>query len=412
MSKTHEQFKIELYEKNENIMIIGKYSKVQERIEVKCLECGYIWNPKACSLLQGRGCPKCRTRHGVENNKGKTKLKTIEKFKEEMKLISPAISIIGEYKNGHTYIKCKCNICENIWEAKPYSLLRGHGCPRCAKSGTSFMEQFIRFSFVEILGTEKVYSRDKNAIGMELDIYIPSMNLAIEPGNWYLHKRYIKKDQLKREKCNEKGIKLITIYDKFPLDEKIPFNDNIFTYEKDLNSENHEELKNLIYKLLKISDLNYNYTKHQWEKIEKEAYKNSKAMTHKDFIERMFDIHPEIEVIGRYVNSSKRLLVKCKKCGYKWNGVPANMLSGDGCRRCGTKVAHQSFIKSQEEFEKQVCLANSDIEIIGIYTGRHQPVKAKCRICGYEWTPLASSLLRGSNHKGWKNKHKLMNKLG
>ena len=27
------------------------------------------------------------------------------------------------------------------------------------------------------------------------------------------------------------------------------------------------------------------------------------------------------------------------------NGIPANMLSGDGCRKCGTKKAHERFVK-------------------------------------------------------------------
>jgi hypothetical protein len=69
-------------------------------------------------------------------------------------------------------------------------------------------------------------------------------------------------------------------------------------------------------------------------------------------------------------------------------------------------MAHKKFIKEQESFEKQVRKANPDIEIIGEYTGRHNPVKAKCRVCGYTWMPRASSLLRGSNHKGWKTIHK------
>ena len=47
-----------------------------------------------------------------------------------------------------------------------------------------------------------------------------------------------------------------------------------------------------------------------------------------------------------------------------------------------------------------------EFEIIGIYTGRHNCVKARCRICGHEWSPIASSLLRGSNHKGWRTIHK------
>lgn len=68
-------------------------------------------------------------------------------------------------------------------------------------------------------------------------------------------------------------------------------------------------------------------------------------MVHEIFIERLKVVRPDIEVLGRYKNANVSLLVKCKKCGYEWNGIPANMLSGDGCRKCGTKKAHERFVK-------------------------------------------------------------------
>ena len=53
------------------------------------------------------------------------------------------------------------------------------------------MEQFIFLSFCNIIGEENVISRDKKTIGMELDIVVPQYNIAVEPGNWFLHKRGI-----------------------------------------------------------------------------------------------------------------------------------------------------------------------------------------------------------------------------
>ena len=47
-----------------------------------------------------------------------------------------------------------------------------------------------------------------------------------------------------------------------------------------------------------------------------------------------------------------------------------------------------------------------DIELIGEYTGRHNSIKVRCKICGYEWEPRFSSLLRGSSHKNAKTMHK------
>ncbi len=406
MGRTHEEFVNILSKINPNIEVLGTYTKAQERIAVKCKECGYEWNPKAYYLTQGISCRFCSKKRGIINNKGKTGLKTHEQFLSEMSIIQPNIKISGEYVNGHTNIQCICKICGHKWQSKPYSLLQKHGCPRCAKSGTSFMEQFIKSSFELALGKEYVLSRNKSTIGMELDIYIPSLKIAIEPGNWYLHKRFLERDRSKREKCKSNGIRLITIYDKYPLSQSAPFTTDCFTFDDDLNKADHSIIINLVKKLFEIGNIQCDFTTEQWSKIEQLAYENSKAKTHDDFVKSMSELHPTIDVLGKYVNANKRILVRCKTCGFEWDGVPASMLAGDGCRKCGTKMAHKKFIKEQESFEKQVRKANPDIEIIGEYTGRHNPVKAKCRVCGYIWMPRASSLLRGSNHKGWKTIHK------
>lgn len=406
MAYTHEQFVNKLKSINPSVKVVGIYTKAVEPVTVECLNCHRIWNPKAYSLLSGKGCSHCSALKGAQNNTGKTGLKTQESFITEMATVNPDITFIGKYINGHTNIECICSICNHKWSAKPYSLLQGHGCPRCVKSGTSFMEQFIKCSFEIALGENSVISRDKSTIDMELDILIPSLKIAIEPGNWLLHKKSFKRDSLKRERCKEKGIRLITIYDKYPLNEKPPFDIDCFIFSDDLNKSDHSIIRNLVSDLLKASNIQYSFSELQWETIEKQAYDNSKAKTHNDFIEEMKHLHPTITVKGKYVNANKRLLVKCTVCGFEWDGVPANMLAGDGCRKCGTKVAHANFIKEQSEFEKQVQTANPDIEVLGKYTGRHNKVKAQCRICGHIWEPKASSLLRGSNHKGWKTIHK------
>lgn len=406
MQKTHEQFTKELKEKNNKVTLIGRYTKATDYVLVKCNRCGYEWKTKAYSLLYGRACPKCKTIRGIENNKGKTRKKTHEEFTKELKKIDDSIIIKSKYIGHHDFLKCVCNRCGNIWEAKAYSLLQGHGCPRCAKSGTSFMEQFIRLAFIKKLSEIDVISRDRKTIGMELDILIPKLNIAIEPGNWFLHKKSILRDSKKRNKCAEKGIKLITIYDKFPVNEDKPFLDNCIVFNEDYNKADHSEIIKLVKELFSMSKLKCDFSKNEWNEIETKAYELSKSKTHEQFVDEMNKIHPEITVIDRYENSNKRIKVRCNKCGYEWNGVPSNMLSGDGCRKCGTIKAHQKFINGDRIIKNELKKKNPNVEVIGKYTGRHNPIKVKCRICGYEWEPVYSSLLRGSSHKSSKTMHK------
>lgn len=76
MTRTPQQFIYEMEKVNLDIEITARYTKAVDRIQVKCKKCGKIWNPKAYSLLQGKGCPKCSIKKSVTNNKGKTGLKS------------------------------------------------------------------------------------------------------------------------------------------------------------------------------------------------------------------------------------------------------------------------------------------------------------------------------------------------
>lgn len=397
--RTPEQFVEEMHKISPDIAVIGVYTKAVEPVSVKCLVCGKEWSPKAYSLLQGKGCPSCSAHKGARNNKGKTGVKDSDQFRMDLKAVDPSIEVLGEYVNGHTNIECSCVRCGHVWKAKPYSLLQGHGCPRCAKSGTSFMEQAILLSFQSVLQDE-VLSRDRKTIGMELDIYIPSLKFAVEVGNWFLHQKSVKRDREKRSRCQERGIRLVTVYDKYPKGKEPLFQEDFFSFEADLNKTDHQIIRNLISELFGMVQIKHELTDQEWLKIEQNAYEQSKSMTHDVFVQRMAEIHPTIEVQGKYENTNRRIDVRCSVCGYTWKGVPASLLSGDGCRKCGTKKAHEQFIKSQDDFESEVKENNPDVEIIGSYTGRHSPIKVRCRICGFEWSPIASSILRGSSHKG------------
>lgn len=113
MARSHEEFEKIIKIKNPTTKIVGTYTKAQERIAVRCKECGYEWEPKAYSLIQGRSCRYCSARRGAKNNSGKTGLKTQQQFLSEMSVAHPTIKVVGEYFSGHTDIQCTCSICSH-----------------------------------------------------------------------------------------------------------------------------------------------------------------------------------------------------------------------------------------------------------------------------------------------------------
>ena len=52
-------------------------------------------------------------------------------------------------------------------------------------------------AFSHMLGSDAVLSRDRS-LGIELDIYIPKLKLAIEPGSWFWHEAKLGADGDKR----------------------------------------------------------------------------------------------------------------------------------------------------------------------------------------------------------------------
>ena len=137
------------------------------------------------------------------------------------------------------------------------------------------MEQLILLSFRKVLGDKCVLSRNKSLIGMELDIVIPEYKLAIEPGNWFLHKRSLKRDTEKRLRCREIGFRLITIYEKYPENTEPPFLDNCYVYHDDLNKADHSVIHDLMNELFSKCEIVRNIAQAEWDALEEQAYEKS-----------------------------------------------------------------------------------------------------------------------------------------
>lgn len=262
---SHDEFLKRINSIRNDITISGIYRDYATEINVECKTCGYKWKSEPYVLLQGYNkCIKCNP----ECNK---KLKTISEYKEEISKINPYIEVLSkEYNGAHKHLEFKCKICNQIWMTEPHTIRKGSGCPFCDHTQTSFMEQYMYLAFVQCLGSDKVLSRDKKLIGKELDIYIPSLALALEPGNWKWHKSKISDDALKRKLCDKVGVKLITIYDSCPIELT-----DVICINSDLSrSKNHEELRELIITIFNLYNLDISAV--DWDQIYTEAYKNSR----------------------------------------------------------------------------------------------------------------------------------------
>lgn len=372
---------------NENIEILGEYISSKTPILCRCKICGNEWNPIAYSLLSGRGCRKCAYKQN-----GLEQLKSHDDFIEELSKINNTIMVLNSYEGANKPIECKCKLCGNEWKTTPHRLLTSRGCPECAHSSTSYVEQFLLIAFRHIFGNKNILSRDKKEIGEELDIFIPQYRLAIEPGSWYFHKQKRKKDLIKNDLCAKNNIALINIYYDFDGDYiDIP---NAFCYSQDLaDKKNQSDLISLFYTILKNIGVVTEINDEEWEKISNLAYIKSRKINTQQFKDKLYVINPNIDFLGDYKSSRTKALCRCHICGNEWKASPGDLLSGRGCLNCYNKRRGESQKTSQEDYIKKVCRINPDIELLSPYLGSHKRIQCKCKKCDYIWSPYATYIV-------------------
>lgn len=368
-----------------NIEVIGEYVNSQTKIEVHCNKCDNKWSVIPASLLRGTGCPKCNKRFR----------RNTEKFIEELSVISPHISVLGQYKNAHEKIKVRCDRCKTEWYAEPNGLLKGNDCPYCGHSQTSIVEQIIFKSFCLILGNEKVLNRDKATIGKELDIYIPELALAVEFGAWYWHSNNIQNDIEKERLCDQYGIHLITIYEGCP-NEKINLGfKNAVCYTKIISSEkDFVTVRDLIIQICQEYKLNSSVVIDQWRSIIKQSKDDSRKKDAEKFSQELSELNPNIVYLGAYSGSKNHVYVMCMECGTKWYASSAyDLLHGHGCPECAKILRGKSQRMTSEEFRNRVSEINPDIEVLEDYNGFSTRILCRCKKCETEWRPKPDSIL-------------------
>lgn len=62
--KTHEEFIKQVKQINPEIKVIGKYERDNQKIKLKCVKCGNAWETKPTHIIQGHGCPNCKSSLG------------------------------------------------------------------------------------------------------------------------------------------------------------------------------------------------------------------------------------------------------------------------------------------------------------------------------------------------------------
>ena len=194
-----------------------EYKNSETKVCIICPEHGEFWQTPE-HHVRGVDCPKCRKKKFQQ---------TIAKkhIDKQYFFVEKANEIHGNrydyssvaYNGSNEKI---CIICPEHGEfyQTPHDHLDGHGCPKCGfrlSKGENEISSFLK----KHLGDNEVLTQHTGILNgrQEIDIYIPSLKMAIEYDGVLWHSEKFREDKNyhlnKTQKCLEQGIKLIHIYE-------------------------------------------------------------------------------------------------------------------------------------------------------------------------------------------------------
>ena len=198
-----------LKHKNKYNYSLTDYKNSKTRVIITCPEHGNFTQLPA-SHLYGKGCKKCSV-----NNTKKILTSNIGEF------LIKARKIHGDkynydksiYINSQIKIKISCPE-HGDFEQLPYDHLSNHGCLKCGLSYDKSELELVEF--IKSLNLDFEHNTRKIIPPLELDIYIPSKNIAIEYNGLYWHSEEFKDKNYhlnKTEECEKLAIQLIHIFE-------------------------------------------------------------------------------------------------------------------------------------------------------------------------------------------------------
>lgn len=131
--KTPEVYVEELMIKNPNVEALEDYKGANIPILHRCRTHDVVWNAYPTNILRGHGCCLC----------GNNFKKTQKQYIQEVKCINPYVEVVGTYVDARTKILHCCKIDGYEWYVAPYSVLRGDQCPKCQGNARKNTEEYI-----------------------------------------------------------------------------------------------------------------------------------------------------------------------------------------------------------------------------------------------------------------------------
>lgn len=422
------------YDKNADLYYPQKITQGNSLIKINwiCSKCNHKWPATAYNrAILKSGCPECAKKIiGMKNRQ--------RRFKTEksLKILFPDLAAEWDViKNKELNLEnimpgCNekvnwiCSECGNEFEAVVCDRTgyKHAGCPVCNRHmHTSFPEQALFFYVQQAFPNAQNRYTDIFDNQMELDVFIPELNVGIEYDGGYWHSvASLNRNTEKYEICRQKGITLIRIKENY---RRYPVCNDDCDYsiyrEDEKDSSLHNVIKNVLDYLLVNNRIQVDIVRDRAEIKSKYIVSFKEKSLLAKFPELALEWHPTLNGKLRpdmvLPSSGDKVQWLCPKCGYTYPAAPSKRTreKPTGCPVCANRIIIQGIndlatvrpdLAAEWHIEK-----NIDLSPTQIAPNYSKKVWWKCSKCSYEYEKTPNK--RVSSGQGCKECSKEQRKI-
>ena len=278
------------------------------------------------------------------------KKKTHKEYVKEVEIINPNIIVIEQYIDAKTPILHKCIIDGCEWYPYPSNVLKGCGCPECRNR--KLHEQRAK--------TQKQYETEVNKLHPTIQVlgnYINSEVAILHKCSVDGYEWMAKPGNIINGKGCPRCARNLQLTNEEYISRLFDVNPNIKPIEKYVNAKTkiwHQCLiDGYLWQIEPSSTL---------QRCGCPQCAGNIRKTHNEYIDELFIINPDIEVVEQYNGANNKILHRCKLDGFEWLMSPTNALSGNGCSQCqesnGERLVRQWLERHNIDYRYQQSFDN------------------------------------------------------
>jgi hypothetical protein len=360
--KTHEQFLAELQQYNAGILTkptisaaVGQsYNGLDTPLTFVCAQHGEFATKPRNILVKKAGCPECSRLSASTKN-----TKPVDQFLDALadrNTKHPAIQYVSGFVGTTKKCTFSCDTCGHTWDTEPKSILRGHGCPECAKASQSSRQMLTQQQFLSRL-IDRNESSDETVdlhpgekyLGNDIKIKFT----CSRHHTWEARPNDIVAKQSGCPQCAGTVSRtaeqaLTEIKQRWP-------NLTILS--------NHFEKLGRREQIEAQCEYGHTWNTHYERLIQGHYCPHCNQNARYDlatFTAKLSKVNKTVKPVGNYVNVTTPIETECLTCGHTWKPRPYNLLQGYGCPSCSRNnkfskkaLAWLAYIETTEGIEIQ-----------------------------------------------------------